>query len=65
MTIGYASTIAWKIIDVPVRKDKHVIHGIGQYTVPSLIGATKEVGRDLPDLYGNFNGKLYEIINHQ
>ena len=28
MTIVYVVTTTWKIIDVPIRKDKHVSHGV-------------------------------------
>ena len=65
MTIIYATTIAWKIIDVPTRKDKDVGRDVGQYIIPSLTSATKAIGKDLPELYGKFIGKLYEILNHK
>ena len=48
MTIVYKATIAWKIIDVPNRKDKHVSCGVGQYMIAILTGAIKVVGNDLP-----------------
>ena len=64
MPIFYSTTTAWKIIDVPIRKYKHVSHGVGQYIIASLIGVRKVVGKDLPKLYGNFIGKLYEILDH-
>ena len=65
MTIVYATTTAWKIIDVLVRKDKHVSRGVGQYIIASLTSARNVVGKDLPELYGKSIGKLYEILNHQ
>ena len=43
MTIVYATTTTWKIIDVPVSKDKHVSCGVGQYMIASITGARKEV----------------------
>ena len=64
MKIFYATTTAWKIIDVLVWKDKHVSHGVGQYIIVSLTDARKEVAKDLPELYVTFIGKLYEILNH-
>ena len=65
MSYDKATTIAWKIIDVLVRKDKHVSSGVGQYIIPSLTGAIKVVGKVLLELYGKFIIKLYEILNHQ
>ena len=65
MTIVYATIIAGKIIDVPIRKDKKVRHGVGQYIIAILTSAKKVVGKDLSELYVNFIGKLYEILNHQ
>ena len=64
MIILYATTTAWKIIDVPIRKYKHVSHGVGKYIIATLNGAKKAVGKDLLELYGKFIGKLYEILNH-
>lgn len=37
MTIVCATTSTWKIIDVPIRKDKHAGHGVGQYIIPSQL----------------------------
>ena len=65
MMIFYVATTAWKIIDVSIRKDKHVSHGVGQYIIASLTSARKAVGKDLPKLYRKFIGNLYEILNHQ
>jgi hypothetical protein len=44
MTIVYAVKTTRKIIGVPIRKDKHVSPGVGQYIIPSIIGATKTIG---------------------
>ena len=41
MTIVYATTTTWKIIDVPDRKVKHVGCGVRQYIIPSAMSATK------------------------
>ena len=65
MTILYATTTTWKIIYTPIRKDKHVGHGVGEYMIASLTGARNAVGKDLLELYANFFENLYEIINHQ
>ena len=65
MTIVYTTKTTWKIIYVLIRKDKHAIHGVGQYMIESLIGARKEVGKELLELYAKFIGNLNEILNHQ
>ena len=65
MTIIYAKKIARKIIEAPIRKDRHVSYYVEQNIIPSLIGSTKTVGKVLPKLYRKFIGNLYEILNHQ